>query len=170
MDSVARHIDCCFNLFDLAAIKKLYQARLDLWAIKYSKQSELVLTTFQSYYVQSEQSCVPVVHGSKLCQTCYIAMLGISNKRYKRWLNDWLASGKSLKRVVSNHSVAVRPAFMKAEIESYLVDLKNVTTCSCAWQNALRIMHIMMVFCVFDESAMSFLLCSCRESLPTHTF
>jgi hypothetical protein len=37
-----------------------------------------------------------------------------------------------LKRVVSSHSVAVRPAFMKAEIESYLVDLKNVTTCSYA--------------------------------------
>ena len=128
MESIAKRINCCFNLFDLAAIKKLYQARLDVWAIKYTKQSELVFNTFQSYYIQADQSCVPVVHGSKLCQKCYVAMLGISTKRYEKWLKEWLASGKTLKRVESRHALSVRPAFMKGEIESYLVDLKRLTT------------------------------------------
>ena len=63
-----------------------------------------------------------------VCQDCLAGILGVANKRIRKYRADWEESGRQLKRVESKHKRKTRASPMQYMFRDYLDQLAEVYT------------------------------------------
>lgn len=125
-DETARARDCCFNDFSTNHVRSLFMQRLLFWSTGTLGQSEFVIKSFGNYYNRKDAVFTILYDNLPYCKQCFCDFIGLSARRYNRFLDLWLTSGRTIKRVPTAHASKMRGAPIKTIFNKYLEDLSKV--------------------------------------------
>ena len=116
---------CCDGVSDDWALRA-WQFRAEFWSLTYTDQSEQVIRMFNNYFNLKTKSYSFLHLNWPVCRTCLCKLLGISDKRFKKYRGEWERSGRKLKRLVTKHTKNVRASPKQDIFRKYLDTLAQV--------------------------------------------